>query len=152
VDQQWTDDGQRRSERELKHRTRGESRRVPCAPEPVELLRNHIERWGVDEDGRVFVGERGGPLAGVTYSRLWQRARRKALTPEQVESPLARRAYDLRHAAVSTWLNSGVPAVQAAEWAGHSVAVLLRVYAKCIDGEEATVLKRLDDALRVPNH
>ena len=45
-------------------------------------------------------------------------------------SPLARRPYDLRHAAVSTWLNGGVPATQVTEWAGHSVAVLLEVYAK----------------------
>ncbi len=33
--------------------------------------------------------------------------------------------YDLRHAAMSTWLNGGVPAAQVAEWAGHSVEVLL---------------------------
>ena len=58
-----------------------------------------------------------------------------ALTPEGATSPLARRPYDLRHAAVSTWLNGGVPATQVAEWAGHSVAVLLRVYAKCIAGQ-----------------
>ena len=44
----------------------------------------------------------------------------------------------LRHAAVSTWLNGGVPPTQVAEWAGHSVAVLLRVYAKCIAGSRAT--------------
>jgi hypothetical protein len=45
----------------------------------------------------------------------------------------ARRApYDLRHACVSTWLNAGVPATWVAEWAGHSVEVLMRVCAKCI--------------------
>ena len=54
-----------------------------------------------------------------------------ALTPVQVVSPLAARPYDLRHAAVPLWLNAGVPAPGMAESAGHSVQVLLRVYAKC---------------------
>ena len=83
----------------------------------------------------------------VTYNRLWDRARQAALTPEQYASPLAARPYDLRHAAVSTWLNGGVPAVQVAELAGHSVAVLLRIYAKCLDGQEATAVQRIEDAL-----
>lgn len=48
----------------------------------------------------------------------------------QVTLPPAGRPHDLRHAAVSTWLN-GVEATRVAEWAGHSVHVLLRVYAKC---------------------
>jgi hypothetical protein len=34
---------------------------------------------------------------------------KQALTPAQCRSPLGRRPYDLRHAAVSLWLNSGVP-------------------------------------------
>ena len=63
-------------------------------------------------------------------------------------SPLARRPYDLRHAAVSTWLNGGVHPTQVAEWAGHSVAVLLDVYAKCIDGQEDLARRRVEEALR----
>lgn len=39
-------------------------------------------------------------------------------TAEVCASPLAKRPYDLRRAAVSTWLNSGVPATKVAEWAG----------------------------------
>ena len=62
-------------------------------------------------------------------------------------SPLARRPYDLRHAAVSLWLNAGVPATQVAEWAGHSVNVLLRVYAKCIYGQDEAAKQRVQAAL-----
>jgi hypothetical protein len=40
-----------------------------------------------------------------------------------------------------------VPPVQVAEWAGHSVAVLLRIYAKCIDGQDQLNKRRIDDAL-----
>jgi len=61
---------------------------------------------------------------------------------------LARRAYDLRHAAVSTWLNAGVPPVQVAEWAGHSVAVVLRIYAACLDNTERAAQQRIDVALK----
>lgn len=142
----WSDSGRQRDQRGLKHRAVGESRRVPCAPELAHLLRQHLERWGSDDEGRLFTGERGGELATITYVRLWDRARAAALTPEQAASPLARRPYDLRHAAVSTWLTSGVPATQVAAWAGHSVAVLHDVYAKCLDGHEEVALGRLREA------
>ena len=40
------------------------------------------------------------------------------------------------------------PACRVAEWAGHSVAVLLKVYAKCIDGQDQIPKRRIEDALR----
>ncbi|MEZ0076541.1 hypothetical protein [Planotetraspora sp. GP83] len=61
--------------------------------------------------------------------------------------PLARRPYDLRHAALSLWLNAGVPASEVGERAAHSVDVLLRVYAKYIDGQQEIANRRIDDAL-----
>jgi hypothetical protein len=33
-------------------------------------------------------------------------------------------------------LNSGVPATEVAAWAGHSVEMLMRVYARCVAGLE----------------
>lgn len=56
--------------------------------------------------------------------------------------------YALRHAAVSTWLNAGVPAPQVAAWAGHSVDVLLKVHAKSVHGQEAEAMQRIADATR----
>ena len=143
----WSDSGQQRDSRQLKHRALGETRRVPCPPELTELLHQHIREFGTDEVGRLFRGTRGGELATVTYIRIWDRARAEALTEDQYASPLARRPYDLRHAAVSTWLNGGVGPAQVAEWAGHSVDVLLKIYAKCLDGEESIALKRIGEAL-----
>jgi integrase len=78
---------------------------------------------------------------------VWGKARIAALPPEQAQSPLARRPYDLRHAAVSTWLSAGVPPTQVAEWAGHSVVVLLQIYAKCIVGQEDAARQRIAAAL-----
>ncbi|MFG2075066.1 hypothetical protein [Nonomuraea maritima] len=56
--------------------------------------------------------------------------------------------YDLRHACVSTWLNAGVPAPQVADWARHSVNVLLRVYAKCVHGQQSEAMQRIWDATK----
>jgi len=132
----------------LKHRGVDEVRIVPCPPELTVLLREHLDEHGTTPDGRLFRGVRGGPLSESLYGRLWAKARAAALTVEEVASPLARRPYDLRHAAVSTWLNGGVPAPQVAVWAGHSVDVLLRVYAKCIAGQEDVLRRRVEEALR----
>jgi integrase len=74
-------------------------------------------------------------------------ARQAALTPAQCRSPLGRRPYDLRHAAVSLWLNSGVPATEVARRAGHGVAVLLKIYAHCIDGQADAANKHITSAL-----
>jgi integrase len=84
----------------------------------------------------------------LPLSDVWAEARTLALTPEQVISPLAERPYDLRHAAVSLWLAAGIPPPRVAERAGHSVEVLLRVYAKCLDDGDDTANARIDDALR----
>ncbi|XTZ14446.1 tyrosine-type recombinase/integrase [Micromonospora echinospora] len=144
----WTDSGEVHDRRGLKHRAAADSRVVPIPPELVGILRRHVDRFGVAEDGRLFRSRKGNVVAASTYSRVWKAARELALTPVQVASPLAGRPYDLRHAAVSLWLNSGVPATDVAARAGHSVDVLLKVYAKCIDGQEVTVNQRIEAALR----
>jgi integrase len=143
----WTDSGRRREERQLKHRARGETRIVPCPPELTALLHEHMTTFGNSPDGLLFRGVRGGELAESTYCRVWRNARAEVLSAEDAASPLARRPYDLRHAAVSTWLNAGVPATQVAEWAGHSVGVLHQIYAKCIAGQEEAARERIAAAL-----
>ena len=147
----WTDHGTARQGRGLKHRAEGEMRAIPIPPALVALLRTHLKTYGTTPDGRLFRTARGRPLQDSAYSAVWQAGRTAALTPAQHASPLARRPYDLRHAAVSLWLNSGVPATEVARRAGHSVAVLLKVYAHCIDGQDGTVNKRIADALGGPD-
>jgi hypothetical protein len=60
------------------------------------------------------------------------------------------RPYDLRYAAVSLWLNSGVPATEVARRAGHGVGVLLKIYAHCIDGQADAATQCISDALAAP--
>jgi integrase len=155
---QWTDSQEPDEERQLKHRALEDTREVPCHPVLVKKLRTHIERYKIPPTGRLFVsrnGSRGNrlapgdekPVSANTIYRAWARARQQALDEREFASPLARRPYDLRHACLSTWLNAGVAPVQVAEWAGHSVAVLLSVYAKCIDGQEDIARQQIEKAL-----
>jgi integrase len=143
----WTDDGTARQERGLKHRADNETRAIPIPPDLVRLLRAHVKRHGTTPDGRIFQTARGGILQDSGYNEVWAEARIKALTDAQHRSPLGRRPYDLRHAAVSLWLNSGVPATEVARRAGHGVAVLLKIYAHCIDGQADAANQRITDAL-----
>lgn len=143
----WTDEGEDSPRKALKHRARNESRTVPACPQLVAHLRAHVEEFGTAEDGRLFARADGGPLRYATFASVWARTREAVLSPSQFESPLAKRPYDLRHACVSTWLNAGVAAPQIAEWAGHSVEMLLSTYAKCIDGQEELARKRIETAL-----
>ncbi|MGC5015230.1 tyrosine-type recombinase/integrase [Streptosporangium sp. DT93] len=143
----FTDSGETHDERGLKHRGEKETRPVPIPPELVAILRDHIDRHGVAADGRLFRTRTGGLISGSAYAKVWKEARTYAFTPDQVASPLAGRPYDLRHAAVSLWLNAGVHAPEAAERAGHGVDVMLRVYAKCIDGQREVANQRILAAL-----
>ncbi|MEV8634593.1 hypothetical protein AB0395_23335 [Streptosporangium sp. NPDC051023] len=86
-------------------------------------------------------------LATSTIQRIWDKACRAALSPEEYGSPLAKRVYDLRHACLSTWLNAGISPKQVAEWAGNSVEVLLRTYAKCLVGQDEVSMRRISEAL-----
>ena len=89
----------------------------------------------------LFV-ERSALMAGASWTDTGRRREGRQLKrrapddvrvvpgpPALTSSPFALRPYDLRHAAVSTWLDAGVGRTQVAEWAGHSVALLLQVYA-----------------------
>ncbi len=145
---QWTDDGSVRERRELKHRAKDETRTVPVHPELVTLIRDHIKEFGLGPGGRIFSLQRGGIVTDRAYLAVFHQARAKAFTGTEAKSLLARRPYDLRHAAVSTWLNAGVPPAQVADWAGHTVDVLLRVYAKCISGQQEEAKRRILQATK----
>ncbi|WUI00965.1 site-specific integrase [Spirillospora sp. NBC_00431] len=147
VGTEWTDSGKYHDDRGLKGRNRKAKRPVAIPPILVSILRDHIDRYGVAPDGRLFRTERGGIILPSGYGRTWHRARTLALTPAEEASPLARRPYDLRHAGVSLRLNAGVPPTQVAEWAGHSVEVLLKIYAKVIAGQDRVWEGLIDDAL-----
>jgi integrase len=147
VGSSWTDSGAPHDTRGLKWRPRKETRPIPIPPAHVSLLREHIAEHGVGPDGRLFRTSRGGLVQESGYGVVWKKARELALSPEQGATPLAKRPYDLRHAGISLWLNSGVDPAECARRAGHSITVLLRVYAKCLDGATEAANRRIADAL-----
>ena len=61
---------------------------------------------------------------------------------------LARRPYDLRHAALSLWLNAATSPAEVAARAGNSVRVLHTVYTHCIDGHADVVSQQIEHALQ----
>jgi integrase len=155
----YTDDGAVHEHRGLKGRSRGRAaesqqsrrpaRKVPIPPQLVQLLRDHIARFGVGPDGRLFRSENGNVIQPSTWWHVWQKVREASLTPDQVRTPLMRRPYDLRHSGVTWRLNSNVPPSEVAAWAGHSVEVLMRVYAKCMTGLEDVWITRMNDTLHL---
>ncbi|MCC2274915.1 hypothetical protein LKL35_05620 [Streptomyces sp. ET3-23] len=61
----------------------------------------------------------------------------QVLSPEELETPLADVPSKARPAGISMWITAGVEPPEAARRAGHSLAVLYRVYAKILRGRAA---------------
>jgi integrase len=143
----WTRTGEVHDDRGLKNRDPDEVRPVPLPPVLVDMWRDSIDTFGTADDGRLFFNERGGLVGSSTYSRVWSEAREFALPPALVITPLAGCPYDLRHSALSTWLNAGVDPTEVAERAGNSVEVLLTRYAKCLHGRHTVANQRIEKLL-----
>jgi integrase len=147
----WTGNGTSHEQRGLKHRPEGSVRTVPMPPVLVTMLRHHCRCYGTAPDGRLFRGTRGGPLSESSYGRTWHTARIQALGPAAAATAVARRPCDLRHAALSLWLNAGAAPAQIAQRAGHSITMLLAVYTHCIDGQDDITNRQIERALHAGN-
>jgi integrase len=144
---EWTDDGEFHETRKPKGGPRNAVRRVPIPPVLVQMIREHVEQFGIAPDGRLFRTYRGSIYLPSTLWQVLQKARARAFTEAQAASPLARKPYDFRHAGVSWRLNAGTPATLVAEWAGHTVEVLYRIYAHCLDGDDERWFALMEQAL-----
>lgn len=143
----WTDDGKPYEKRGLKRRARKATRSVPIPPVLVRMLRGHIRTYGTAADGRLFRAVGGGRVRSTEYTEMWQAARGKVLSPEELETQLAEVPYCLRQAGISLWIKAGVDPVEAARRAGHSVAVLFRFYAKILRGVQDRANELISQAL-----
>ncbi|MFD3676452.1 tyrosine-type recombinase/integrase [Streptomyces sp. NPDC058613] len=143
----WTDTGDYHDDRGLKNRPPGETRVVPLPPHLVTLWRESVTAFGTADDGRLFFSERGGILSYTAYHYVWREARALALSPALASTPLAKRPYDLRHSALSTWLCAGADPAEVAQRAGNSVEVLLTRYAKCLYDRQSINNQRIDELL-----
>ncbi|GAA3750783.1 hypothetical protein [Streptomyces tremellae] len=89
-------------------------------------------------------------FAGSVFRRVWAKAREAILSEHEFGTPTGKRVYDVRHTCLTTWLNSGIPPAQVAEWAGNSVPVLLAICARCIVGQLDNYLKRVEGVQDLP--
>jgi integrase len=134
-------------DRGLKNRPPGETRVVRLPPHLVALWREHVATFGTADDGRLFFSARGRVLAHTTYDRVWHETRDLALPPALTGTPFAKRPYDLRHSALSTWLCAGADPAEVAQRAGNSVEVLLSRYAKRLYDRQSINNQRIEGLL-----
>ena len=120
---------------------------MPIPPQLVALLRQHLGAYGTAGDARLFAAPRGALPHESCYGRTWHAARTAALGPALATTGLARRPYDLRHAALSLWLDASSAPAQVAARAGNSVRVLQAAYARCVDGHADIVSQQIEHAL-----
>ncbi len=143
-------DGETRR-RPLKGRGEKATRTVPTPPPVADALRCHpTARTARDTATLLFGSSTGAPLHLSNFHRdVWKPV--KAATFAEGDPLRVARLHDLRHAAITTWLNAGVPLKTAQTWSGHkTLSVLLDTYLGVMRGDEALARTRLANALRQP--
>ncbi len=142
----WTSTGSSYEPRRLKHRPDGAIRPVPVPAVPARLLRRHLSQFGTTPDGRLFRGTRAGMLSESSNGKPWRAARQAAPGPEPAATALARRPHDLRHAALTLWLNAASAPAEIARRAATSTRVPHDTYLHRTDTQENLVTQRIDNA------
>ncbi len=136
--------------RPLKGRGARASRSVPLPAELVELLRQHLAAYVPDRrDALVFTNTSGGRISLSNFGRdIWGPARESLFAEGH---PLRGvRRHDLRHSAITAWVNAGVPLKTAQQWSGHKTAsVLLNTYLGVLRGDESLARDRWTSSLSV---
>ncbi|MGH2456376.1 MAG: hypothetical protein ACRDHD_08980 [Candidatus Limnocylindria bacterium] len=94
----------------------------------------------------MFSNGAGRAPTTTNYGPVWTRARHK-LWPERHR--LAKTTvYDLRHSAATMMLRANVPPAEVARRLGHSVDILMRVYAGVFDDERLRSNKLIERAIK----
>jgi integrase len=114
----------------------------------VPRFAEHLKRWVDRKPGALaFTTPRGQRINISNFHRdVWAPAR-EWVFPEG--SPLREvRRHDLRHSAITAWLNSGVLLKTAQRWSGHRTAsVLLDTYLGVMRDDTTTSLSRVETVL-----
>lgn len=111
-------------------------RDVTIGAATVEVLREHVQRFGLGPDGLIFTNAVGTPVDASQLSVSWTRAVAAA------GAPSAARVHDLRHHHASTLLSAGISIAAVARRLGHgSPAVTLSTYAHCMPSDDERVLQ-----------
>ena len=140
-------DGETRR-RPLKGRGQRASRTIPVFTALEPALSRHLETFTTRGDSaRVFTNGAGSKINLSNFHRdIWAAAREQTF-PADSSLRNARR-HDLRHAAITAWLNAGVPLKTCQAWSGHAtVSVLLDTYLGAVRGDHQLGRSRVDTTL-----
>ena len=114
----------------LQPRTKtGRERWVPLNPTAQAVLR---ELGPQKPEGLLFPWCRHSFMA--QFRSVMEQLHQKGVTQQRF------RPYDLRHTAISRWLEAQIPVSQAAAWAGNTAEVIWRHYASATERYEIPVL------------
>ncbi len=137
--------------RPLKGRGSKARRSIPIPSDLVARFQEHLDGCVPRKaESLVFTTSGGRRIHLSNFHRdVWSPARERVF-PE--DSPLrAVRRQDLRHAAITAWLNAGVTLKTAQRWSGHRTAsVLLNTYLGVMRDDLAVSLARVEEARRKP--
>jgi integrase len=129
--------------RPLKGRGERAIRTIPLPPELVTVVERHLAQYvPARADAYAFTTPTGRRLNMSNFQRsVWAPAREAVFA---VNDPLRKvRRHGLRHAAITSWLNAGVPLKTAQAWSGHKTAsVLLDTYLGVMRGDEEVAVER----------
>ena len=126
-------------------------------PAPPGIPRGRVDRHlaqyvPVGADAYAFTTPTGRRLNMSNFQRsVWAPARAAVFADGD---PLrGARRHDLRHAAITAWLNTGVPLKTAQAWSGHRTAsVLLDTYLGVIQGDQGVAVERFEAFLHPTAH
>lgn len=116
---------------------------VPIPKFVADKLAAHLAAFPAGEDGIVFQGDRGGPLARSTLHARW----RSALKAAGVD--IATHFHHARHAYATTLSGAGVPFTTVMELLGHApTGVTWAIYTHRVPGWDRQVRNALETAWR----
>lgn len=116
-------------------------RKIPLADSVVRELAHHLEVFGAGDDG-LILHQKGRPLRRQWFGRTWRTTRLAAGLPEA-------RYHDTRHTFASILLSGGVSVAAAADFLGHSPAMLLSTYAHLLPADHERARTVVDAAFNL---
>lgn len=106
-------------------------RTVPMPTEVATTLQHHIEHFGLSSKSLLFPATGGGYLRMNNWTRRYWKP---AIATAGIDPPIV--PHQLRHTAITRWVQEGVDPVTVARRSGHTSAVtILDIYARASDGE-----------------
>lgn len=107
-------------------------RKVPLNSKALKVLEEMKQKVSSNADDYIFPWNRG------SFQSFFRDKVDELYAAKRVKARY--RPYDLRHVAISMWLEAGIPVAQAARWAGNTSEVIWKHYANTTAEYEIPVL------------